>query len=77
MDEIQIIQTMISSIGFPIVACIFLYKQNCNQAEQHKQEIDRLSAVIENNTLSITKMYEKMDALIDLLSKREMSRNED
>lgn len=76
MDEIQIIQTMISSIGFPIVACIFLYKQNVNQAEQHKQEIDRLSQVIENNTLSITKMYEKMDALIDLLSKGVKS-NED
>lgn len=70
------IQTMISSIGFPIVACIFLYKQNVNQAEQHKQEIDRLSQVIENNTLSITKMYEKMDALIDLLSKGVKS-NED
>ena len=76
MDEIQIIQTMIISIGFPIVACIFLYKQNVNQAEQHKQEIDRLSQVIENNTLSITKMYEKMDALIDLLSKGVKS-NED
>ena len=76
MDEIQMIQTMISSIGFPIVACIFLYKQNVNQAEQHKQEIDRLSQVIENNTLSITKMYEKMDALIDLLSKGVKS-NED
>ena len=76
MDEIQMIQTMISSIGFPIVACIFLYKQNVNQSEQHKQEIDRLSQVIENNTLSITKMYEKMDALIDLLSKGVKS-NED
>lgn len=69
METIQMLNDVISSVGFPIVACIFLYKQNCNIIESHKGEIDTLKDVINNNTLSVTKMYEKLDALIDILGK--------
>ena len=52
----QEIMNMISSVGFPIVACIFLYKQNCNQAASHKEELKTMGDIIQNNTLSITKL---------------------
>ena len=74
----QDIMNMISSVGFPIVACIFLYKQNCNQASSHKEELKTMGDIIQNNTLSITKLYEKMDTLIDVLrSRSEVKTNED
>lgn len=69
---------MISSVGFPIVACIFLYKQNCNQTSTHKEELKTMGDIIQNNTLSITKLYEKMDTLIDVLrSRNEVNAHED
>ena len=70
MEIYNEITNLISSVGFPIVACIFLYKQNCNLHETHKREIDTLKSVIENNTISVTKMYEKLDALVDVLKGR-------
>lgn len=70
MEIYNEITNLISSVGFPIVACIFLYKQNCNLHDTHKNEIDTLKSVIENNTLSVTKMYEKLDALVDVLKVR-------
>lgn len=74
----QEIINMISSVGFPIVACIFLYKQNCNQAASHKEELKTMGDIIQNNTLSITKLYEKMDTLIDVLRTRmEVKEHED
>lgn len=72
------IMNMISSVGFPIVACVFLYKQNCNQITTHKEELKTMGDIIQNNTLSITKLYEKMDTLIDVLKNRnEVHINED
>lgn len=74
----QEIMNMISSVGFPIVACIFLYKQNCNQTNTHKEELKTMGNIIQNNTLSITKLYEKMDTLIDVLKVRNgVDSNED
>lgn len=73
----QEIMNMISSVGFPIVACIFLYKQNCNQSTSHKEELKTMGDIIQNNTLSITKLYEKMDTLIDVLRSRTEVKNED
>lgn len=69
---------MISSVGFPIVACIFLYKQNCNQTVTHREELKTMGDIIQNNTLSITKLYEKMDTLIDVLrSRNEVNTHDD
>ena len=66
----QEIVNLINSVGFPIVACIFLYKQNCNMGESHKHEIDTLKECINACTLAVTKMDEKLDTLIDVLRNR-------
>lgn len=74
----QEIINMISSVGFPIFACIFLYKQNCNQTSTHREELKTMGDIIQNNTLSITKLYEKIDTLIDVLKVRNgVDSNED
>lgn len=75
VDMMNQLTQLISSVGFPIVACVFLYKQNCNIIENHKSEIDTLKEMINTNTLSVTKMYEKLDSLIEVLGRRD--KNED
>lgn len=48
--DIQAISTLVTTIGFPIAACIALFVQNAKQAEQHKEEIGKLTDALNNNT---------------------------
>ena len=55
------IAQIISQLGFPIaVACVcffFFFKQQ----EQHKEEINKLSEAVNNNTLVIQKLLDKWE----------------
>lgn len=53
--------TLISSVGFPIVACIALFMQNSKQEIQHREEMNELKNVIENNTLILKELSVKFD----------------
>lgn len=59
--EFPEILTAISTVGFPIVACIvlavILYKQN----EAHKQEMNEVKEAINNNTIALTKLTDKIE----------------
>ena len=59
--EFPEILTAISTVGFPIVACIvlavILYKQN----EMHKQEMNEVKEAINNNTIALTKLTDKIE----------------
>lgn len=68
--------TAISSLGFPIVACIGMgwyvkYQTDINTKEvkemrnEHKQEIDKVTQSLNNNTLVIQKLIDKFDILYD------------
>ena len=65
METYQFIINAITTVGFPIVMCLILFWYVNKQNEAHRGEIESLRSVIENNTNSITKLYEKIDALID------------
>ena len=58
MNEIL---TAVSTVGFPIVACGAMYVQMNKMAEQHKQENIKLSEAINNNTIALTKLCEKLE----------------
>lgn len=60
MDYNAIMQ-LIGSLGFPIVACGALFWKMNKDAENHKQETDSLKQAIDNNTIIITKLYERMN----------------
>lgn len=71
MDANTII-TMIGSLGFPIVACLgmayFFTKVNDNYRNDikelnaaHKAEISAMTDAINNNTLVIQKLVDKME----------------
>ena len=70
MDANTII-TMIGSLGFPIVACIgiayFFAKANDNYRldmkearMRHKEEIDKMSEAINNNTKALELLIQKI-----------------
>lgn len=69
METYQLIINAITTVGFPIVMCLILFWYMTKQSEEHKEETETLRGVIENNTNSITKLYEKIDSLIDLLNR--------
>ena len=59
MDVSAIIQA-ISTVGFPIVMCLLFtyYIKYIN--DQHKDEIDKLSQSVNNNTLVMQKLLDKL-----------------
>ena len=66
------IASIISAIGFPCVAAVacglfikFQYTENQKQIEsmrkEHKEEVQNMTKAIENNTIALTRLIEKMD----------------
>ena len=69
MNEIA---QLISALGFPIIAALgcayfvkWQYEQNQKQVEEmrkeHKEEVANMTKAIENNTIAITRLIEKID----------------
>ena len=63
---------IISTVGFPIVACLLLgwyvkYQTDSYRSEvqdlqkDHRAEVQRMTEAINNNTLALTKLCERMD----------------
>lgn len=64
---------LISSLGFPVVACIAMgwyvklqttnYREDVKQLQiQHKEEIASMTEALNNNTLVLQKLCDKLDA---------------
>ena len=70
--DIKVILEAVSTVGFPIVMClIFIYyvkyltDKNAAQIDklqdQHRQETSELTKAVENNTLALTRLLDKLD----------------
>ena len=70
--DIKLLLDAVSVVGFPIVMClIFIYyvkylndtnRDQINQLQaQHRQETSELTKAVENNTLALTRLIEKLD----------------
>lgn len=60
MDVNTLIQ-LVGSLGFPIVACGALFWRMVKSDEQHKEEMNKISEALNNNTNAIVKLTEKLD----------------
>lgn len=67
----QEVETLITTVGFPIAMCLlfawYIYKRDEKDSAkdmEHKQEVDKLSEAISNNTIV-------MEKLLKLLSLKE------
>lgn len=59
MDYSQIV-TLIQTVGFPIVMCGALFWYMIKQREQHKQETDKMTEALNNNTAILTELVTLM-----------------
>lgn len=66
------IVTMITTVGFPIVCCIAMgwyvkyvtdeqREEIRNLTEKHRQEMTEVTTAINNNTVALTKLCDKLD----------------
>lgn len=66
------ITTLIGSVGFPIVACIAMgwyvkYQTDQNNKEvenmrkEHKEEVQKMTEAINNNTIAMQKLVDKIE----------------
>ena len=70
MEIYNAIIQAVSTVGFPIVCCLIMMKNNKEMQDANAKKEESLQSVIENNTLSITKLYAKIDTLIDTINKK-------
>lgn len=61
MDGTTLTQ-LIGSLGFPIVACIAMYYRMIKEDEQHKEEMNTMRDAINNNTVALTKLTDRLEA---------------
>lgn len=58
--DVNAITQLIGSLGFPIVCCGALFWRMIKSDEKHQQEMDKMSDALNNNTLALTKLTEKL-----------------
>ena len=74
--DANVIISMIGSLGFPIVACIFIaiffsktqdnYRADIKEMQTlHKQETDKMTEALNNNTMALQRLVDKMEGLND------------
>lgn len=61
--EINTVTQLISSVGFPIALCVYMIYTMQKQGENHKSEIDELTKALENNTIAVVRLVEKIDRI--------------
>lgn len=59
--NVNAITTIISTVGFPIAMCVYMIYALQKINETHKAEIDELRTTIENNTVAVVKLVERLD----------------
>lgn len=64
MDANAIIQ-IISGVGFPVAVCLICFWYINKQEEAHKEEVSKLTDALNNNTLVMQKLCDKMGVQTD------------
>lgn len=58
--EVSEITQLVSTLGFPIVCCAALFWYMLKQGDRHAEEVRQLKETIDNNTLAITKLLDRI-----------------
>lgn len=59
--DMNVILQAITSVGFPIVMCIMLMYYVREMASKHKDESDKFAEALNNNTLVLQKLCDRLD----------------
>lgn len=60
METAQMVITAISTVGFPIVMCGALFWKMDKQDKEHKEEMDKSTEAINNNTVVLQKLMQML-----------------
>ena len=58
--NVQEITTLITTVGFPIVCCGAMFWNMIQVNRQHKEEMDKMSDAINNNTIALQKLVDSL-----------------
>lgn len=53
--------TLITNVGFPIGLTLILLWYIYDSNNKHKEEMDKMSEALNNNTLALTKLIDKLE----------------
>lgn len=56
--SIELIQTLIGTLGFPIACVIAMFWMWNKEREDHKQEVNKMTEALNNNTQALIKIEE-------------------
>lgn len=60
VDSMGVLLQSVSTLGFPIVMCFIIMKYMKEKDQINREELKELSKAIENNTLVISKLMERI-----------------
>lgn len=58
--DFESIAHLVSSVGFPIVACLYMAYVNNQQGERHRSEMDKVTEAITELKMAITTLNERL-----------------
>lgn len=61
--DVSGVTNIIGSLGFPIVMCLLLWLDSKKREEQHKEEMDKLSESLQNNTLALITLSTQIETI--------------
>lgn len=61
MDNVQVLIQAISTVGFPIAMCVIMAYYVKYTEDKHRDEIASIREALENNTIALTKLSDKME----------------
>ena len=65
METAQMVITAISTVGFPIVMCGALFWKMDKQDKEHKEEMNKSTEAINNNTVVLQKLMQMLSYKIE------------
>lgn len=61
MGDLTALGTAISTIGFPILAYLLMFKQVAALQKSHEEEVGKLTESLNNNTVAINNLVNKLN----------------
>ncbi len=63
--DAQAFSQIISSVGFPIVACVIMWKSLQDSTAAHKEEMDAMKESLNQNTLVLSELKQMIKDFMD------------
>lgn len=61
----QLVMSFIQGVGFPIACVLIMFQQMDKEREAHKEETQKVTDALNNNTLILTELKQKLEDMTD------------